>query len=145
MSNTKQSIVLLEVIFSSIIIGILFFTSLQLASTLAQKSNVSYAGNMAKLDFEATREFLDYQLKTHSNTTFDIYSHLQYDSANKALMYDGYLLLANVESFNIASGDKDIKYTICIKPIKPISTNKASSFDICQSQVLVGNLLNKIQ
>ena len=91
---------------------------------------------MAKLDFEATREFLDYQLKTHSNTTFDIYSHLQYDSANKALMYDGYLLLSNVESFSTIPNLANITYTICITPIKPIGYN---GFNICQKQILIGN------
>ncbi len=133
----KKGIVLLEVIFASVIIGVLFFTSLQIAKTLATKNNFSYASNIAKLEFETLREFLTNKLQANSNTTnFDLYSHLQYDSANKALMYDGYLLLSNVESFSTIPSLANITYTICITPIKPIGYN---GFNICQKQILIEN------
>jgi hypothetical protein len=133
----KTSVVLLEVIFSSIIVGVLFFTSIYLAKALAQKNNLAYASNIAKLDLESTREFLSSKIKINSklNNSFDIFDKLKYDKITKELLYNNNLLLHNVVKFEIISKyPQFVSFKICIKPVRVIVKK---DFNICQTQVLL--------
>jgi type II secretory pathway pseudopilin PulG len=103
-----KSITLIEVIFSIVLLGIIFLFTSNLLLTLNQKNTEEQLLLTQKIDFESTRLFLNHKIKT--DTTLE-----QLKFKENSLYYDNNLLLQNVDSYTKNSDLNIIYLNLCIK------------------------------
>jgi hypothetical protein len=104
----KQSITLVEIIFTIVILSVVLLTSSNLILTLNQKNNEEQILLNQKIDFESTRLFLNHKIKD------DIHLDKLLFSTNR-LFYDNDILLKNVNSYIKTIDANTITIKLCIK------------------------------
>jgi type II secretory pathway component PulJ len=107
----KKSILLLELIISIILISIISLISLNFTFYLYKQNNRNLNLNMAKIDLESTKLFL--QKNNLAMISFN---------QNK-LLYNNHLLLDNITKYKLSNENNLTFIDICIKKKYEICTN----------------------
>jgi hypothetical protein len=109
----KKSLLLIELIFSIVILSIIFLTTNSLITDIYKKNKTNFDINITKLEFETTKLFLTKTLKTFHNL-----NKISYKQNN--LYFENNLLQKRVTSFVINKQNNLYKIDICIKISKNI-------------------------
>ena len=105
--NKYNSFILLEIVFSIILLSIIFITSTKLILDINKKNKNNYSNNISKLELETTKLFLLNKLHSEYNLNYITYS-------DDKVFYDSNILLKNVTDFRIKKEDNTYNVYICI-------------------------------
>jgi len=103
-----RSMILLEIIFTVVLLSIIYLTTAKFIFAVNEKNKINYTTNLTKIEFETTRLFLLTTLKKEQN-----FNKIKY--IDKKLFFNDDLLQNNVESFSLTKIDDSYKVDICIK------------------------------
>lgn len=103
----NRSIVLLEIIFSIVLLSIIFLTTSKFLFTVNEKNKTDFTTNITKIEFETTRLFLIQKLEKDGNLN-------KLKLEDNKLLYDNNLLLKKVTQFEISSSNDIYTINICI-------------------------------
>ena len=115
----KKSIILLEIIFTVVLLSIIYLITVKYIYTINEKNKTNYTTNLTKIAFETTRLFLISTLKAEQNLN-------QISYRDKQIFYNDKLLQNKVESFDLTKINDIYKVNICIN----LSNN------ICQTWII---------
>lgn len=99
--------VLLEIIFTIVLLSIIYLTTSKFIFILNEKNKINYSTNLTKLEFETTRIFLMSILKTEQNLN-------KIRHTNNKLFFNDYLLQDKVKKFKILKVNDIYSIEICI-------------------------------
>ncbi len=103
----KKSVILLELIFSILLLSIIFLTSSKFIFEVYEKNKTNYTANLLKIEFESTRLFLLKLLTREHNLNNITYK-------NKKLYYNSSILQNNVVNFEIQKDNNLYNINLCI-------------------------------
>ncbi|VAY88053.1 hypothetical protein MNB_ARC-1_755 [hydrothermal vent metagenome] len=103
----KKSIILLELIFTMVLLAIIFSTTTKFLFAINNKSNSDFTTNLTKIEFESTKLFLVNTLHHENKLTKITYS-------NNKLFYDTILLQNNITYFELIYNNSSNTYTVKI-------------------------------
>ncbi|OPX26996.1 MAG: hypothetical protein B1H07_02875 [Campylobacteraceae bacterium 4484_166] len=110
----KDSVVLLEVLVATIILSFIVVGSSKFILKLYKINEKNFNYNIAKIDLDSTRIFLEKQLSSGVDIELKL-SHIPKSKKAFFLRYDGKVLLDGVTQFNIKKISQIYYINICIK------------------------------
>ena len=115
----RKSIVLLEVIFTIVLLSIIFLTTTKFLLQIIQTNKTTYTLNLTKIEFETTKLFLISILEKESSL-----NNIKY--LDNKLYYNNNLLQENVTKYEVSSLNNIYTINICINLYD----------DICQTWII---------
>ena len=115
----RKSIILLEIIFTIVLLSIIYLTTTKFIFAINEKNKINYTTTLTKLEFETTRLFLIATLQKEQ-----CLNEIKY--IDKKLYFNDNILQDNVNKFNLTKLNDVYKVEICINLYD----------DICQSWII---------
>ncbi len=103
----RISLILLELIFSIVLLSIIFLTTTKVLFEVNKKNKSDFTTNLTKIEFETTKLFLTATLQKDKNLNQIIYN-------DNKLFFNTNLLQDNVTAFSIKQNNQIYTIDICI-------------------------------